>query len=128
MSAQELLPLSKQRSKKSSALVHKLPQSHPCHLLYRTSSSKLRFQFKAKMANNNNKEEEPSTAPRTDRWYNLSLGSSFKNQSSAKFCTLRCKYLINKRNIIYVYTKFFSKFLNLLFDASVFLDEFLPFL
>ncbi|KAM3363286.1 hypothetical protein BC332_05485 [Capsicum chinense] len=41
------------------------------------------------MANINNKEE-PSTAPEADRWYNLSLGSSFKDhQPSSKFCTLR---------------------------------------
>ncbi|KAL3813300.1 hypothetical protein ACJIZ3_014568 [Penstemon smallii] len=35
-----------------------------------------------------NNSDEPSTAPQADRWYNLTLGSSFKDPSS-KFCTLR---------------------------------------
>ncbi|GMI66137.1 hypothetical protein like AT1G71080 [Hibiscus trionum] len=45
------------------------------------------------MANNSNKEE-PGTAPKPNRWYNLSLGSSFKdqNQPSSKFCTLRYEF------------------------------------
>ncbi|KAL3346237.1 hypothetical protein AABB24_024928 [Solanum stoloniferum] len=44
------------------------------------------------MANINNKDE-PSTAPQPDRWYNLSLGSSFKDhQPSSKFCTLRYEF------------------------------------
>ncbi|KAK4367938.1 hypothetical protein RND71_011730 [Anisodus tanguticus] len=44
------------------------------------------------MANINNKEE-PSTAPQPDQWYNLSLGSSFKDhQPSSKFCTLRYEF------------------------------------
>lgn len=48
-------------------------------------------QRKGEMANINNKEE-PSTAPQPDRWYNLTLGSSFKDHHpSSKFCTLRCK-------------------------------------
>ncbi|KAJ6795779.1 ELL-associated factor 2-like [Iris pallida] len=38
------------------------------------------------MANNNG---EPSTGPQPERWYELRLGSSFKDQSSSKFCTLR---------------------------------------
>ncbi|CAN0913764.1 hypothetical protein LINGRAHAP2_LOCUS28135 [Linum grandiflorum] len=37
------------------------------------------------MANINN--EEPSTAPQPDRWYDLTLGPSFSDHS--KFCTLR---------------------------------------
>ncbi|XP_010243794.1 PREDICTED: ELL-associated factor 2 [Nelumbo nucifera] len=40
------------------------------------------------MANINNKDE-PSNAPQPDRWYNLTLGSSFRDHSSTKFCTLR---------------------------------------
>nr|DAD35524.1 TPA_asm: hypothetical protein HUJ06_006164 [Nelumbo nucifera] len=43
------------------------------------------------MANINNKHE-PSTAPQPDRWYNLTLGSSFKDHSSTKFCTLRYEF------------------------------------
>ncbi|KAI7995725.1 hypothetical protein LOK49_LG11G02062 [Camellia lanceoleosa] len=38
----------------------------------------------------NNKKEEPNTAPQPDRWFNLTLGSSFKDHyPSSKFCTLR---------------------------------------
>ncbi|KAF8399032.1 hypothetical protein HHK36_014898 [Tetracentron sinense] len=43
------------------------------------------------MANNNN-IKEPSTAPQPDRWYNLTLGPSFKDHSSTKFCTLRYEF------------------------------------
>ncbi|WOG92918.1 hypothetical protein DCAR_0312196 [Daucus carota subsp. sativus] len=44
------------------------------------------------MANINNKDE-PSTAPTPDRWYNLNLGSSFKDHHpSSKFCTLRYEF------------------------------------
>ncbi|KAF8390039.1 hypothetical protein HHK36_024560 [Tetracentron sinense] len=43
------------------------------------------------MANNNNKDE-PSTAPQPDRWYNLTLGPSFNDHSSTKFCTLRYEF------------------------------------
>ncbi|KAL2901039.1 ELL-associated factor 1 [Bienertia sinuspersici] len=40
-----------------------------------------------------NKKEEPNTAPNPDRWYALTLGSSFKdNQPSSKFCTLRYEF------------------------------------
>ncbi|XP_057462199.1 uncharacterized protein LOC130752441 [Actinidia eriantha] len=40
-----------------------------------------------------NKKEEPSTAPKADRWYNLTLGSSFKDHHpSSKFCTLRYEF------------------------------------
>ncbi|MCL7030279.1 hypothetical protein MKW94_022152 [Papaver nudicaule] len=43
------------------------------------------------MAKNN--REEPSTAPQPDQWYNLTLGSSFKEDSSTKkFCTLRYEF------------------------------------
>lgn len=38
-----------------------------------------------------NSKEEPKTAPQPDRWYNLTLGPSFKDESSSKYCTLRCK-------------------------------------
>ncbi|KAJ0100541.1 hypothetical protein Patl1_21354 [Pistacia atlantica] len=45
------------------------------------------------MANNN---EEPSSAPASDRWYNITLGSSFRdhhyNGQSPKFCTLRYEF------------------------------------
>ncbi|XP_043699109.1 ELL-associated factor 2 [Telopea speciosissima] len=41
------------------------------------------------MANNN---KEPNTAPQPDRWYNLTLGSSLKDLSSTKFCTLRYEF------------------------------------
>ncbi|KAB2057575.1 hypothetical protein ES319_A11G178200v1 [Gossypium barbadense] len=45
------------------------------------------------MANNSNKEE-PNTAPKPNHWYNISLGSSFKDQQqpSSKFCTLRYEF------------------------------------
>ncbi|KAE8695206.1 ell-associated factor Eaf-like isoform 2 [Hibiscus syriacus] len=45
------------------------------------------------MANNSNKEE-PATAPKSNCWYNISLGSSFKDQHqpSSKFCTLRYEF------------------------------------
>ncbi|KAJ6738581.1 ELL-ASSOCIATED FACTOR EAF [Salix koriyanagi] len=44
------------------------------------------------MAKRNSTDEEPSTAPDPDRWYDIKLGSSFQdhhNHSSPKFCTLR---------------------------------------
>ncbi|XP_008799888.1 ELL-associated factor 1 [Phoenix dactylifera] len=41
------------------------------------------------MASNNG---EPSSAPQLDRWYNIRLGSSFKDPSSTKFCTLRYEF------------------------------------
>ncbi|CAL0300333.1 unnamed protein product [Lupinus luteus] len=37
----------------------------------------------------NKSKEEPKTAPDSGRWYDLSLGPSFKDQSSSKYCTLR---------------------------------------
>ncbi|RVX07533.1 hypothetical protein CK203_025275 [Vitis vinifera] len=40
-----------------------------------------------------NNKDEPSTAPESDRWYDLTLGSSFKDpHSSTKFCTLRYEF------------------------------------
>ncbi|XP_022895223.1 ell-associated factor Eaf-like [Olea europaea var. sylvestris] len=37
--------------------------------------------------------KEPNTAPKPDRWYNLTLGSSFKDDHpSSKFCTLRYEF------------------------------------
>ncbi|XP_065855892.1 uncharacterized protein [Euphorbia lathyris] len=40
-----------------------------------------------------NSKEEPKTAPQSDRWYNLTLGPSFKEDSSnSKFCTLRYEF------------------------------------
>ncbi|KAK6922225.1 Transcription elongation factor Eaf, N-terminal [Dillenia turbinata] len=41
------------------------------------------------MANN---KEEPKNAPLPDRWYNLTLGSSFKDDFSNKYCTLRYEF------------------------------------
>lgn len=46
---------------------------------------------KVEMANNNNNNKEPSNAPHAERWYDLTLGSSFKDNSSSKFFTLRCE-------------------------------------
>ncbi|CAK7326700.1 unnamed protein product [Dovyalis caffra] len=40
----------------------------------------------------NNSKEEPKTAPQPDRWYDLTLGPSFKEQSSNKYCTLRYEF------------------------------------
>ncbi|VVA28523.1 PREDICTED: ELL-associated factor [Prunus dulcis] len=41
----------------------------------------------------NNDNDEPNTAPEPDRWYNLSLGSSFvDHRPSPKFCTLRYEF------------------------------------
>ncbi|CAL5343499.1 unnamed protein product [Camellia sinensis] len=45
----------------------------------------------------NNKKEEPNTAPQPDRWFNLTLGSSFKDHyPSSKFSTLRWAGLLHK--------------------------------
>lgn len=35
---------------------------------------------------------EPGSAPQSEKWYKLKLGSSFKDQSSTKFCTLRYEF------------------------------------
>ncbi|XP_031476002.1 uncharacterized protein LOC116247809 isoform X1 [Nymphaea colorata] len=41
----------------------------------------------------NNATKEPSTAPQPDKWYDLTLGSSFTEAaSSSKFCTLRYEF------------------------------------
>ncbi|XP_061365044.1 uncharacterized protein LOC133308438 isoform X2 [Gastrolobium bilobum] len=40
----------------------------------------------------NKSKEEPKTAPESDRWYNLTLGPSFKDESSNKYCTLRYEF------------------------------------
>ncbi|EXB65618.1 hypothetical protein L484_025884 [Morus notabilis] len=40
----------------------------------------------------NNAKEEPKTAPQSDRWYNLTLGPSFKDEASNKYCTLRYEF------------------------------------
>lgn len=40
----------------------------------------------------NKSQEEPKSAPEPDRWYNLTLGSSFKDDSSNKYCTLRYEF------------------------------------
>lgn len=40
-----------------------------------------------------NSKEEPKTAPHSDRWYNLTLGPSFKEDASNnKYCTLRYEF------------------------------------
>ncbi|XP_071702724.1 uncharacterized protein [Rutidosis leptorrhynchoides] len=45
------------------------------------------------MANNiNNKRDEPLTAPPVDRWFDLTLGSSFQDNPSSRFCTLRYEF------------------------------------
>nr|GEX00016.1 ELL-associated factor 1 [Tanacetum cinerariifolium] len=40
------------------------------------------------MSNNNNKKDEPPV----DRWFDLTLGSSFQDNPSSKFCTLRYEF------------------------------------
>ncbi|XP_057791731.1 uncharacterized protein LOC131008725 [Salvia miltiorrhiza] len=35
---------------------------------------------------------EPSTAPQAERWYNLTLGSSFSDHNPSKFCTFRYEF------------------------------------
>ncbi|KAF2323983.1 hypothetical protein GH714_005859 [Hevea brasiliensis] len=41
----------------------------------------------------NNSKEEPKTAPQSDRWYNLNLGPSFKEDApNNKYCTLRYEF------------------------------------
>ncbi|TKY50942.1 Ell-associated factor Eaf [Spatholobus suberectus] len=40
----------------------------------------------------NKSQEEPKSAPESDRWYNLTLGPSFKEESSNKYCTLRYEF------------------------------------
>ncbi|GMH20645.1 hypothetical protein Nepgr_022486 [Nepenthes gracilis] len=46
-----------------------------------------------KSSSNGENKDEPSTAPQSDRWYTLTLGSSFKDpQPSSKFCTLRYEF------------------------------------
>ncbi|CAN8235618.1 unnamed protein product [Cochlearia groenlandica] len=40
----------------------------------------------------NHSREEPSTAPKTDQWYDLVLGPSLKDDSSHRFCTLRYEF------------------------------------
>ncbi|GMP84955.1 hypothetical protein CsSME_00038285 [Camellia sinensis var. sinensis] len=50
----------------------------------------------------NKKKEEPNTAPQPDRWFNLTLGSAFKDHyPSSKFCTLRLLHK-NKENRVTV--------------------------
>ncbi|CAL5408519.1 unnamed protein product [Camellia sinensis] len=45
----------------------------------------------------NKKKEESNTAPQPDRWFNLTLGSSFKDHyPSSKFCTLHWAGLLHK--------------------------------
>ncbi|KAG6390106.1 hypothetical protein SASPL_151588 [Salvia splendens] len=39
-----------------------------------------------------NNSSEPSNAPQADRWYNLTLGSSFSNHNPSKFCTFRYEF------------------------------------
>lgn len=46
--------------------------------------------FTSTMANKS--QEEPKTAPEPDRWYNLTLGPSVKDESSNKYCTLRYEF------------------------------------
>uniref|UniRef100_A0A2P2QRM8 Uncharacterized protein MANES_02G073900 n=1 Tax=Rhizophora mucronata TaxID=61149 RepID=A0A2P2QRM8_RHIMU len=50
----------------------------------------------AKSSKTNSNSEEPNTAPEADRWYNITLGSSFRDPHSytpsPKFCTLRYEF------------------------------------
>ncbi|KAB2604450.1 ELL-associated factor 2-like [Pyrus ussuriensis x Pyrus communis] len=39
-----------------------------------------------------NSKEEPKTGPQSNRWYNLTLGPSFKDDSANKYCTLRYEF------------------------------------
>ncbi|XP_051114411.1 uncharacterized protein LOC127240039 [Andrographis paniculata] len=39
-----------------------------------------------------NNSNEPSTAPQADRWYDLTLGSSFKDLNPSRFCTFRYEF------------------------------------
>lgn len=39
-----------------------------------------------------NNSNEPNTAPQADLWYNLTLGSSFKDQNPSRFCTFRYEF------------------------------------
>ncbi|KAM1846804.1 hypothetical protein ACFX14_011164 [Malus domestica] len=39
-----------------------------------------------------NSKEEPKTGPQPNRWYNLTLGPSFKDDSANKYCTLRYEF------------------------------------
>ncbi|KAL3640405.1 hypothetical protein CASFOL_015373 [Castilleja foliolosa] len=39
-----------------------------------------------------NNTKEPSTAPQADRWYNLTLGSSFKDHNPSRFRTFRYEF------------------------------------
>jgi ELL-associated factor len=52
----------------------------------------------------NKSKEEPKTAPQPDRWYDLTLGPSFKDESSNKYCTLRCKFREKKIQFIKIQT------------------------
>ncbi|XP_038707918.1 ell-associated factor Eaf-like isoform X2 [Tripterygium wilfordii] len=40
----------------------------------------------------NNAKEEPKNAPKSDQWYTLSLGPSFNDDTSNKYCTLRYEF------------------------------------
>lgn len=47
---------------------------------------------------------EPSTAPQANRWYDLRLGSSYRDPSpTAKFCTLRCKPFVPFLPLLYIF-------------------------
>ncbi|KAJ9564523.1 hypothetical protein OSB04_000489 [Centaurea solstitialis] len=49
---------------------------------------------------NSNKRDEPLTAPPVDRWFDLSLGSSFQDNPSSKFCTLRFTCIMIITNLV----------------------------
>ncbi|XP_077220919.1 uncharacterized protein LOC143854707 [Tasmannia lanceolata] len=44
------------------------------------------------MMNSNGSNKESNGAPQPDKWYNLTLGSSFQHKSSSKFFTLRYEF------------------------------------
>ncbi|RDX82318.1 hypothetical protein CR513_36906, partial [Mucuna pruriens] len=59
-------------------------------IVFQFQTGCLRFvKFTSTMAN---KSQEPKSAPEPDRWYNLTLGPSFKDESSNKYCTLRYEF------------------------------------
>ncbi|KAK9074712.1 hypothetical protein SSX86_003030 [Deinandra increscens subsp. villosa] len=41
---------------------------------------------------NSNRRDEPLTAPPVDQWFDLTLGSSFQDNPSSRFCTLRYEF------------------------------------
>lgn len=76
------------------------------------------------MANCNN-NSEPSSAPISGIWYNLTLGSSYKENPATKFCTLRCESFRFCLPRLDFWIAFVCLSLNCVF-VSIRLDEFKP--